>query len=69
MIDSDEFDSDECLNLQLDATSEPEREHRLKTRYDAIVSEGRGELVEWLVGKEAICEKVPHLAQADIAVR
>lgn len=54
---------------ELDATSEPEREQRLQDRYDAIVAEGRGHLVEWLVGKDAIVEKLPHLASADIEVR
>ena len=40
----------------------------MRTRYDGIVAEGRGELVEWLEGKDAIVAKLPHLAHADIQV-
>ena len=33
------------------------------------MAEGRGDLVEWLEGRNAIAEKLPHLANADIDVR
>ena len=51
---------------QIDATSEPEREAKLRARYDAIVSEGRGHLVEWVKGREQVIAKLPHLAKSKV---
>ena len=50
----------------MDATSEPEREARLRARYEAIVAEGRGDIVEWVKGRKAIVEKLPHLAKSKV---
>ncbi|WWD04620.1 hypothetical protein V865_002691 [Kwoniella europaea PYCC6329] len=51
---------------RLDLTSKPEREARLRTRYQGIVDEGRGAGIEWVEGKEQIVARAPHLAHADL---
>ncbi|WWC88909.1 uncharacterized protein L201_003824 [Kwoniella dendrophila CBS 6074] len=52
---------------RLDLTSKPEREARLRARYNGIVEEGRGDRVDWIEGKEQIVARAPHLAHADLA--
>ncbi|WVR05976.1 hypothetical protein IAU60_003004 [Kwoniella sp. DSM 27419] len=53
-------------NNKLDLTSQPEREGRLRTRYEAVVAEGRGDLLEWLSNREEIVARAPHLKGADL---
>lgn len=53
---------------RLDLTSKSEREERLRKRYEAVVAEGRGDLLEWLSNRDEIVAKAPHLKDADMEV-
>ncbi|WVQ85130.1 hypothetical protein IAT38_007295 [Cryptococcus sp. DSM 104549] len=51
---------------ELDLTSKPGREARLRKRYEGVVSEGRGDIMDWLSNPEEIVARAPHLAHADL---
>ncbi|OWZ27071.1 sarcosine oxidase [Cryptococcus neoformans c45] len=51
---------------RLDLISKSEREERLRKRYEAVVAEGRGDLLEWLSNRDEIVAKAPHLKDADM---